>query len=89
MRPTRSWALSPTDLLGEQALKQGERLQGLPQIVARRREKARLGDGRQFRLSLGGGQRIRRAPPFRHVLISDNHALGLLVRWRDRARSDV
>ena len=47
--------------------------------MARRREKARLGDGRQFRLPLGGGQRIRRASPFGHVLEGDDDALGLLV----------
>ena len=66
-------------LLGQQALKQGERLQRLAQIMARRRQKARLGDGRQFRLPLGGGQRIRRAPSLRHVLESDDDAFGLLV----------
>src|ERR1700722_14293311 len=37
--------------------------------MAGRREKARLGDARQFCLS----------PPFGHVFISDNDAFGLLV----------
>ena len=71
--------LLPDHLLGQQALKQGERLQRLSQIMAGRREKARFGDARQFRLSLGGAERIRRAPPFRYVFIGDNDALGLLV----------
>ena len=67
------------DLLGQQALKQGKRLQRLTQIVARRREKARLGHGGQFGLSLGGGQRVGRAPPFGHVFKGYDDALGLLV----------
>ena len=66
-------------LLGQQALKQSERLQRLSQIVARRRQKARLGDGRQFRLPLGGGQRVGRAPSFGHVFKGYDDALGLLV----------
>ena len=67
------------DLLGQKPLKQRERLQRLAQVMARRRKKARLGDGRQFRLSLGGGQRVRRAPPFGHVFKRYDDALGLLV----------
>src|SRR5271163_4029509 len=47
--------------------------------MAGRREKARLGNARQFRLSLGGGERSRRAPPFGYVFVSDNDAFGLLV----------
>ena len=54
-------------------------MQRLSQIMARRREKARFGDARQFRLSLGGAERIRRAPPFGHVFIGDDDAFGLLV----------
>ena len=54
-------------------------MQGLSQIMAGRREKARLGNARQFRLSLGGGERSRRAPPFGYVFVSDNDAFGLLV----------
>ena len=77
--PDQLLRLLPDHLLGQQALEQGERLQWLSQIVARRREKARLGDARQFRLPLGGGERIRRAPPFGYVFIGDDDALGLLV----------
>ena len=54
-------------------------MQWLSQIVARRREKARLGDVRQFGLTLGGAQRVRRAPPFSYVFIRDNDAFGRLV----------
>ena len=73
--------LSPftDDSLRQQALEEGERLQWLSQIVARRREKARLGDVRQFGLTLGGAQRIRGAPPFGYVFIGDDDAFGLLV----------
>ena len=62
MRSTSLLLLLPDDPLRQQTLKQRERLQRLAQIVARRREKARFGDGRQFRLPLGGGQRVGRAP---------------------------
>ncbi len=73
--------LSPftDDSLRQQALEEGEALQWLSQIVARRCEKARLGDVRQFGLTLGGVQRIRRAPPFGYVFIRDNDAFGRLV----------
>ena len=47
--------------------------------MAGRREKARFGEARQFRLSLGGAERFRRAPPFGYVFIGDNHAFGLIV----------
>ena len=72
-------SLVADDPLRQQALKQGERLQRLSEIVARRGEKARLGDARQFRLTLGGGERLRRAPPFGDVFIGDDDAFGLLV----------
>ena len=77
--PDQFLGLLPNHLLGQQALKQGKRLQWLSQIMAGRREKARLGDARQFRLSLGGGERLRRAPPFGYVFVGDNDAFGLLV----------
>src|SRR5271170_8373890 len=47
--------------------------------MAGRREKARLGNARQLRLSHGGGERSRRAPPFGYVFVSVNDAFGLLV----------
>ena len=72
-------SLFANDSFLEQALEEGERLQGLPEIVARGCEKARLGDARQFRLSLGGGERFRRASPFGDVFIGDDDAFGLLV----------
>ena len=54
--PDQLLSLVADDFLRQQALEEGERLQRLSQIVARRREKARLGDARQFRLTLGGGR---------------------------------
>src|ERR1700723_2160807 len=47
--------------------------------MAGRREETGPGDARPFCLSLGGGERFCRAPPFGHVFISDNDAFGLLV----------
>ena len=67
------------DSLRQQALEEGEGLQRLSEIVARRGEEARLGDARQFRLTLGGGERVRRAPPFGDVFIGDDDPFGPLV----------
>ena len=47
--------LLPSHFLGQQRLEQGQRLQGLAQIMARRGEKARLGGARRLRLPLCGG----------------------------------
>ena len=57
--------LRPDHILGEQALKQGKRLQWLAQIMACRCEKARFGDARQFRLSLSGARALLPCPAVR------------------------
>ena len=77
--PDQLLSLFVNDSLRQQALEEGEGLQRLSEIVARRGEKARLCNARQFSLTLGGGERIRRAPPFGYVFIGDDDAFGLLV----------
>ena len=77
--PDQLLSLFVNDFLRQQALEEGEGLQRLSEIVARRGEKARLCNARQFSLTLGGGERIRRAPPFGYVFIGDDDAFGFLV----------
>ncbi|MGA9510467.1 MAG: hypothetical protein WBV55_17745, partial [Candidatus Sulfotelmatobacter sp.] len=65
--------------LGQRSVKQGERLQGLAQIMARRCEKSRFGRVRRLRLPLGDGQRICAAPAFSNILESDDDAFCLVA----------
>lgn len=65
----------PLDSLCEHALEQAQRLQRLPQVMARGSEKTRLGDGRQLRPALGFLKYVRGASAFGAVGKGDDDAL--------------
>ena len=72
----------PCHLACEQPLQQRKRLQGLAQVLARRGEKARLGDARVFRLTLGVSQRPRRVSSFGDADERYDDAFDLLVSYK-------
>ena len=67
------------DLLGEQALKQSERLHRLAEVVARRREETRFRGAGPLGRAMSGGERLGRAHALGDVGEGDHDALAFLV----------
>ena len=67
------------DGIGEHALQQGEGLQGLAQVVARRRQEARLGNVGHLGLPFGRFESVRCAMSLGDVSEGDDDAADTVV----------